>query len=272
MIEKNGKILIETAVTDSFSMDYFSFGNGAKTLVILPGLSAQSVMISADAIASAYSIMADDFTVYVFDRRKELPPDYTVDDMAKDGAAAILSAGLSRVSIFGASQGGMIAMKIAASHPELVEKLVLGSTAARVTDEGFKVIGKWLGFAERGDAEGLYLSFGEDVYPREVFGSLCPLLIEAAKTVTNDDLARFAALSRGTAGFDATGDLSRISCPVLAIGDSDDRVLGAAATEEIGSFIKNRKDFEMYIYSGYGHAAYDTAPDYKERMLKFLLR
>ena len=146
MIEKNGKILIETAVTDSFSMDYFSFGNGAKTLVILPGLSAQSVMISADAIASAYSIMADDFTVYVFDRRKELPPDYTVDDMAKDGAAAILSAGLSRVSIFGASQGGMIAMKIAASHPELVEKLVLGSTAARVTDEGFKVIGKWLGF------------------------------------------------------------------------------------------------------------------------------
>ncbi len=28
----------------------------------------------------------------------------------------------------------------------------------------------------------------------------------------------------------------------------------------------------MYMYDGYGHAAYDTTLDYKERMLRFLIK
>ena len=44
-------IQIETVKTDAFTMDYFQFGQGKETLVILPGLSVQSVMDSADAVA-----------------------------------------------------------------------------------------------------------------------------------------------------------------------------------------------------------------------------
>ena len=65
---------IETVITDSFCMDFFKFGSGAKALVILPGLSVQSVMLSAVAVENAYRPLANCFTVYVFDRRKELPP------------------------------------------------------------------------------------------------------------------------------------------------------------------------------------------------------
>ena len=46
-------IPIETVRTEAFAMNFFRFGNGKKTLVILPGLSIQSVMGAADAIASA---------------------------------------------------------------------------------------------------------------------------------------------------------------------------------------------------------------------------
>ena len=51
-------------------MDFFRFGHGKETLVILPGLSVQSVMVFADAVAEAYQRLANDFTIYVFDYRK----------------------------------------------------------------------------------------------------------------------------------------------------------------------------------------------------------
>ena len=70
-------------------MDYFRFGQGGRVLVILPGLSVDSVMKYAGAVADAYAPMARDFTVCVFDRRKELPPSYTIGEMAEDTAAAV---------------------------------------------------------------------------------------------------------------------------------------------------------------------------------------
>ena len=71
-------------------------------------------------------------------------------------------------------------------------------------------------------------------------------------------------------GFDITGQLRKITCPVLVIGSLDDGVLGAGASERIAENLKGHTDCELYLYNGYGHAAYDLAPDYKERLLKFL--
>ena len=66
-------------------------------------------------------------------------------------------------------------------------------------------------------------------------------------------------------------DLKEITCPTLAIGSSDDQVLGADATLQIAERLGARPDFQLHMYDGYGHAAYDTAPDYKERLLRFLV-
>lgn len=106
-------IRIETVKTERFSMDFFRFGKGEKTLVILPGLSVQSVMGAADAVAGAYRSLTDHFTIYVFDRRAELPASYSVRDMARDTAEAFRALGLKKVCLFGASQGGMIALALA---------------------------------------------------------------------------------------------------------------------------------------------------------------
>ena len=62
-----------TVRTDGFEMDYFRFGRGDRKLVVLPGLSVESVMIYAPSAAQAYRPLAEDFTVWVFDRRKTLP-------------------------------------------------------------------------------------------------------------------------------------------------------------------------------------------------------
>ena len=263
-------VQVETVEADSFSMDYVRFGHGEKTLVILPGLSVQSVMGSADAIAEAYDLFTEDYTVYLFDRRKDLPDAYSVYDMARDTAEAIRALGLEPVSLMGVSQGGMIAMDITIRNPGLVEKLVLGSTSACVTEEQYETMGAWVRLAEDGNAEGLYLAFGEALYPVEMFDESAELLVEAAKTVTAEELERFIVLAEGTRGFDVYDELEKISCPVLLIGSLDDGVLGADATTQIAERLDSLSNFELYMYDGYGHAAYDTAPDYKERVLDFL--
>ena len=263
-------IQIETVRANGFSMDFFRFGNGGRTFVILPGLSVQSVMNYANSVSQSYRLLTDDFTVYVFDRRKELPAAYSVWEMAEDTAAAIRTLGLDRVCIFGASQGGMIGMAIAIRHPELVSRLVLGSTSACIGEEQFKTVENWIRLAGEGNAKDLCLAFGEAIYPPETFILFRDLLVKAAESVTGEELQRFRTLAESIKDFDVTDRLREIACPVLVIGSGNDRVLGSRASEQIAERLKGRPDCELYMYDGYGHAAYDLAPDYKERILRFL--
>ncbi|MBO4693252.1 MAG: alpha/beta hydrolase [Clostridia bacterium] len=260
--------VVDSVVLDDFKMQYIKFGKGSKALVILPGLSIQSVINAAPAIKKQYEIFCKDFTVYIFDRRCDLPDIYSVYDMADDTAKAMSALGLSRVCLFGVSQGGMIAETIAIKYPELVEKSVLGSTACRMDAKRFSVISDWIKLAKEGNAQELYLSFGEKVYNSETFIKYCSSFISMSKSVTKAELERFVILAEGADDFDVKDRLGEIRCPVLVIGDSDDAVLGDAAAE-IADAMKNNPDFQIYMYSGYGHAVYDLAPDYPKRLFDF---
>lgn len=272
-IQMNNGVVLGTVTADDFSMDYMKFGHGDKTMVIIPGLSVDSVMKYFEAVAGAYAQLTDDFTIYLLDRRKDLPAAYSIQDMADDTATAINKLGLSDIYLFGASQGGMISMVIALDHPDLVNKLILGSTAAAVDQEHYDdVISGWVELAAEGDAESLYLAFGEALYPPEVYEQSKDLLIQSAAGVTQEDLDRFVILAGSIDGFDVSGRIEEITCPVLVLGSEDDQVLGGEASEAIYEALSSHPDCELYMYNGYGHAVYDLAPDYRERMTEFFLR
>ena len=223
---------------------------------------------SDEEIKAAYRKLAQEHTVWVFERRNDMPAACSVRDMAMDAARAIRALDLGAVNLFGASQGGMMAMIIAAECPELVRRLAVGSTSARISDARYaRVFEPWARLARAGDAAALYLSFGEAIYPRRMFDTIKPLLMDAAKAVTEEDLARFIAQTEALRGFDIQDDLRRVACPTLVIGDADDAVVGGAASEEIAARVKNAA---LYMYRGYGHAAYDLARDYKARLREFL--
>ena len=247
-------------------INYLRFGHGQKTLVIIPRLSLQSVMNFADAIKASYKLLEKDFTIYLFDRREDLPDKYSIAEMAEDTAQAIKSLKLEHIYLFGVSQGGMIAMQIAATHPELITSMILGSTAARISQRAQKLFNSWVQLAKAGDAAELTLDFSQAVYPEKIFEQSKDLLINAAKAVTSDDLRRFVILTQGMNGFDITEDLAKIKCPVLVIGAKDDKIFGEAEAVEIAKQLKSK---ELFMYDGYGHAVYDFTPDYKERMLNF---
>lgn len=258
-------INIEKAEVNGFTMNYFRFGTGERTMVILPGLSIGSVMPSAQLIADAYRIFADEYTVYVFDRRNEVTEGYTLSQMAEDTASVFQALGLSDIYLFGASQGGMMAMVIAIEHPELVSKLTLGSTAAAINEQMKETVSRWIELAQQGDASQLYLAFGEKIYPEEVYNASVELLKAAGAAVTAEDMERFVLMAGTMNDYDIVDRLKGIKCPTLILGALDDAVMGPQASELLTAI----PDSQLYMYEGYGHAAFDTAPDYKERMYRF---
>ena len=263
-------INIENCVVENIRMQYFKFGTGKKIFVIIPGLSVQSVMGSAEAVAEEYSIFMEEYTTYVFDRRENLPASYYIHDMAEDTVKVMESLGLKDINLFGASQGGMIAMDIAINHQRLISKLVLGSTSSRISKAQEEKVEHWIELAKAGDAVKLMLDFGKNLYPEAVYEQYKDYFTETGKKVKGAELKRFITFAESIKDFNVTERLNRIGCPVLITGAFEDAVLDSDATMEMAEQLDHRPDFKLFMYNGYGHAAFDTAPDYRERVYRFL--
>ena len=67
-------------------MRYITFGRGAKPMVIIQGLNTNGIHGSAAALSWMYRLFTKTYTVYLFDRRSDLPEDYPIAAMAKDTA------------------------------------------------------------------------------------------------------------------------------------------------------------------------------------------
>ena len=249
-------------------MKHIVFGSGTKNFVILPGLSVHSVMGLADAIAEAYKDFCEEYTVYVFDRAENIREGYTVRNMAEDTAAAMRELNIGNADVFGASQGGMIAMYLAIDHPQMVNRLILGSTLAKPNGTFNHVIDEWIRLARAKDELGLLESFADNVYSESTLKAYRETLISSNLGISDEEYRRFIILAEACKTFDCYGELSSIQCPVLVIGAEGDRVVTAEGSKQIAEAL----GCESYIYDGsYGHGVYDEAADYRRRCLDFLL-
>ncbi len=248
-------------------MKHIMFGHGKKTFVILPGLSVHSVTGLAGAIESAYKDFVEEYTVCVFDRADDICAGYTIRDMARDTAAAMKSLGIEKADIFGVSQGGMIAQYLAVDYPEIVNKMILGSTLAKTNDVFLHVIDEWIRFAKEKDEKSLLQSFVGNVYSNDTLKKYREMLISSNSGISDEEYRRFIILAQACKTFDCSDKLSSIRCPVLAVGSKGDRVATAEGTVQIADAI----GCPYYLYSeSYGHAVYDEAANYKQRCLDFL--
>ena len=112
-------------------LDYITFGNGTRPLIMIQGLNTRGIRDAAVSLAYMYRIFAKDYKVYLFDRRPDVREGITVRDMASDIALAMDTLGVTRADVFGVSQGGMIAQYLAIDSPDLVNKLVLAVTLSK---------------------------------------------------------------------------------------------------------------------------------------------
>lgn len=186
-------------------MKHIVFGSGTKNFVILPGLSVHSVMGLADAIAEAYKDFCEEYTVYVFDRAENIREGYTVRNMAEDTAAAMRELNIGNADVFGASQGGMIAMYLAIDHPQMVNRLILGSTLAKPNGTFNHVIDEWIRLARAKDEVGLLESFADNVYSESTLKAYRETLISSNLGISDEEYRRFIILAEACKTFDCYG-------------------------------------------------------------------
>ena len=259
-------VKIHTVSAEGFEMDYFTFGEGKRAFVIIPGVSVKPITTSADAVAMGFSAFAGRYRVYVFDRKKNMEKDYSVSDMADDTAAAMEKLGIEDADIFGASQGAMIAQLIAARYPHLVHKAVFAAPLVRQNMTSIATFVGWRFYALSGNIELLNKAVFEKVYSDEYREKFAKAFAAMEKDGTPEEMERFAVLMNSCMTFESKDEIGNIRCPVLAVGSKCDRVLTDAGVTELGSTL----GCETYLYDGYSHAFYDEAPDFRDRMMKFL--
>lgn len=233
-------------------MYYAKFGRGSKQLVMIPGLNIADMSGTANNLAYFYRKFTKDFTVYVFDRRKGRDPGCTIRSMAEDAADALKTLNIGNAYVIGVSQGGMIAQYLAAEHPELVKRLVLGVTAARTYPLMIDAVDDWLAMAESGDLQGILTKSYDKMYTEKqmkLYKRLIPLMMRFTRFM---EIERFADHARAIYSLDSYDILDRIKCPTLVLGAEQDKITTAEGSKEIA----DKLGCKLHIFPDEGHAAY----------------
>ncbi|MEO1297543.1 MAG: alpha/beta hydrolase [Cyanobacteria bacterium J06636_16] len=252
------------------TMEYVVFGRGDTSLIILPGLGdgLQTVEGNALTLSLYYRLFSPEFKVYVFSRKKDMEAGYSIKDMAKDLHTAIEILEIERAFIFGVSQGGMIAQRLAIEFPDKVSKLVIGVSVSRQNQTLQTIIGSWIKMAENNDYKRLFIdtmekTFTEDRVKR--YRLFYPILTRIGRPKSFD---RFLKQAYACVQHDTYSELPYIQCPTLVIGGDSDQVVGLNSSEEMAEQIPDSK---LILYKGLGHGAYEEAKDFNHQVKSFLL-
>lgn len=250
-------------------MGYTVLGAGPTSLLHLPGGPGSDTTSGSGARFTARQLApfaAAGYTVWNVDRRRDMPAGHSIADMADDHAAFIRAKLDGRADVvMGTSYGGLVALYLAADHPELVGRVVLAASAATITPWGKDVDLRWA----RARAERRYAEAGAILleYPlpaarwaplRRRLGPLVGRMF-ADSDVPDGDLV---VEGEAEAAFDARDVLPRIQAPVLILSGTRDHFFPPDVVEETAALLP---DCTVVRYRGghlrtsmNGHAADDV--------------
>ena len=263
---KNNNIKIEQS-----DMDYISFGKGNKNLIIIPGLGdgLRTVKGMAIPLALMYKKFAKEYIVYIFSRRNNLTNGFTTQDMAQDIAQAMNLLNISNADILGVSQGGMIAQCMAINNPEKVNKLVLAVTSSKSNEMINNVVGNWIQLAKKEDFKNIFIDTAEKSYSEKYLKKYRKYYNILWRVSKPKDYKRLIIQANSCLTHNVYDDLDKIKCHTLIIGGKQDSIVGVNSSKEIADRISNS---ELYLYEDYGHAVYEEAKDFNEKVLNYLKR
>lgn len=248
------------------SAEIIKFGNGKNTLVILPGLSYDGFFDRAEELERAYAAFVKRYTVVLIDRNLTPKKGYSPKDMADDAAEVLKILNVKKADFFGVSLGGIVAQKIALLYPELVRKLVLGSTLSRPNETFLKALTSWERLAASGDINALVFDVNRRIYSPSTLKKYAPYFADVKTVATDEKTARFIAYINAAKNVDTYDSLDKICAKTLVIGAAKDKITTARGAEELAE----KLHAEYFEYKKYGHAVFDEAKGYKKLVLRFL--
>lgn len=246
-------------------MDCAIIGRGPQPLLMIPGMSLHKVTPQAEAVAGAFKVLLDEYTIYLLDRRDNPQPGCTVAVMAEDAAAAMDALGLDDAFVYGPSQGGMVAMQLALSHPDKVRALMLASTIVHQSATSRSVMSRWKELSALESPRELNRDVFQRVYSPGYYSRYERAFSRLEGLGTPEEMRAFGIMADATASFDIYDRMGEISCPVFVTGVEEDTVLGGQGAADICAALH----CGSHIYPGRGHAAYDEDPSFPEMLKGF---
>jgi len=232
-------------------------GAGERTLVLVHEMGGS--LESWDDVAPRF---AKSRRVLRYDTRgaglsQKVRGELTLDTMADDIAALLDHYGIAgKVALAGVAVGGAIALHFAFRHANRTSAVVVGSPATGIAAERRVPALERLAKIE---AVGMAFAVGDSMkggYAEELRGDLKRFERFQARWLGNDP-SSYAAVWRMLANADMDAELARLSCPVLVIGGSLDRVRPAAMAESIAKTIPGSRYVELRT----GHYMSVQTPD-----------
>jgi pimeloyl-ACP methyl ester carboxylesterase len=232
---------------------YVRFGTGPEPLVVLSGLAFDNPVpgaASARAYAWAMSRLAAGRTITVLRRPRGIVEATLADDGSgpdtadlAESYASVIRDEFGPVDVMGLSTGGLIAQHLALGHPELVRRLVLVVTGARMAPAGREICRTWLALCRAEDWRSLRGELAAVAVDGAVATRLARLLGRSGRDPDPQDVADFAATVAADLRHDTTGTLAAMAVPTLVLGGRDDPffpepVLRATGAEIPGGLVE----------------------------------
>jgi pimeloyl-ACP methyl ester carboxylesterase len=252
------------------SLPHFHQGSGAP-LVVVPGLSGRRgtpARLRQWMQHQEVADFVDNRAVWSIDRRHDLEPGITIAEIAAEYAETIGELFDGPVDIMGISTGGSIALQLAADHPDLVRRLVLVSSAHRLSDRGRDTQREVAALLREGrprKAAAVFLAntgstrlnhtvrgWAGLIAHRAVVGHLDPDLLVTLDA--EDD-------------FDLEERLGAIEAPTLIAGGERDSFYSCELFENTSRRMPNAR---LSLYPGAGHLGTQGNPRLAREILTFL--
>ena len=241
------------------SADYFYEQNGKGEAIIF----AHGLFVDHTILESQVESLKESYTCYSFDlaghgKSTFSPNGWTREDMAEDFKKFILDNHIEKPTLVGLSQGGMVFMRLAVNHPELIGRLVLvGSSHLAEYPDRIPLWKERIEIFRNGDKsqiEAMIEGVQQAIVGKHFLTNHPALREKELQVMKNNNFqamipATEAAVINRT---DVSGKLENITCPTLIVVGTEDHATPIEIAEEMKSKIQNAS---LAIIPGVGHHA-----------------
>jgi (E)-2-((N-methylformamido)methylene)succinate hydrolase len=240
-----------TLYINGVALNYRLQGNGPRALVCVHGVGSY-----LEAWQDVLDALGDGFRILTFDlrghgRSTRVRGRYEIDDFVTDLLALADHAGFARFDLAGFSLGGLIAQRLALTHPQRLGRLVLLATVSgRTAEERGRVLAR-LAALQTGE-RGAHYDASLSRWLTEAFQARHPERIaELRRRNAQNDPECYAAAYRVLAQTDFGGLIDQIAAPTLIITGEDDQ----GSNPRMAHYMHERiRDSRVSILPGMRHS------------------
>ena len=221
---------------------YEVWGGGKPPLLLVAGLGSRTQLWGEFP-----RILATHFTVLAYDHRglgrSPGGAPFSLAASAEDAAAVLAAEGFGQAAVIGVSMGGLVACHLAFRFPSRVARLVVVSSASRLTPHGERVLGFFASLFRLPPEEAGRALMAFAFSPQ--FTDRFPGFVDTAArlyTLPPEDIpAALAQLEHLRRGWDLRPLLGSIRCPSLVIAGELDPLVSPSYTREIADALPNSR-------------------------------